>query len=244
MKMNISKREQFMLFVLSIFAVLAVIYTFVLNPLLSQQQTLKNNYDALDAQKFILDTKSPNLSAMETTLDNRVHEVSSILEVFEAPLHSAQFEQRILTLMTKYDMKVIDSNFTDPEIMAPIALSTLPIELQYTLGDLVKEYKDESSSSMTPPSTLAMVLKSTQSYTVKSSYANYVYFLDAVKDWNTSILISSTAYDVENKEANFTFDVYFVDQLLMDQIAVVTDDITANGTGTAGSNEDPFASSK
>lgn len=244
MKVSMSKREQFLMFILIVFGFLALMYTFILSPLLTNQKTLQSEYDNLNTQKMIIDTQVPNLPTLEKNLETRVLEVSNILEVFEAPLHSAQFENRILSLMTDYDMRVVAGQFSDPAVLTPLALETLPLELQTTLGDLVAQYKDEVIQEEEIPASLAMVYKSTQSFTVKTSYANFVYFLDAIKKWDTSIIIAEASYIFADSEAQYTFDVYFVDQLLMDEMTVITEDIIANGQGSANSNVDPFASSK
>ncbi len=242
MKVQISKREQFLLFILVIFGIIGLIYTFVITPLLNENASLKSEYNALDSQKFLIETQVPNMALYETQLENRVNEVSSQLEVFEAPLHQALFERRILNLMTYYDMKVTSSSFSSPEAVTPVAIDTLPTEIQYTLGDLVKSYKSDGTTADAVPTTTTVVLRAQQSYTVSTNYARFVYLVEAVKDWNTSIIISDARFNVEDSTADFTFDLYFVDQLLLDTIIVNTDDITANGSGTASANEDPHTS--
>ncbi len=244
MKLQVSKREQLLLFILALFGIVGLIYTFVISPLMIENTRLKANFDSLDAQKFLIETQVPNLPLYETQLENRVNEVSSQLEVFEAPLHQAQFEHRLLELMTYYNMRILTSNFSDPELVTPVAIQTLPTEIQYNLGDLIKEFKEETVEATVVPTSTAVILKSTQIFEVSTTYARFVYLLEAVKDWNTSIIVSESSYNVEESKASFTFDVYFVDQLLLDSISVDTEDVTANGNGSGSSNEDPFDSSK
>ncbi len=242
MKLQVSKREQLYLFLLAIFGIVGLLYTFVLAPLMAENTTLKSQRDALDSQKFLIETQVPNMALYETQLENRVNEVGNMLEVFEAPLHSAQFEHRILELITKYDMRVLSTNFSDPEAVTPVAIETLPLDIQYSLGDLVKEYTETTEKDVVAPVSTGIILKTQQSYEVSTNYARFVYFLEAVKNWNTSIIISESSFNVEEGTASFTFDLYFVDQLLLDNINVNVEDITANGSGSGSSNENPHDS--
>ncbi len=243
MKLSISKREQFFLFILTIFGIVALLYTFVVSPLMDENRKLQDQYNALDSQKFMIDTQVPNLHLYETQVENRLNEVGMLLEAFEAPLHSAQFEHRILELITKYDMRILNTNFTDPEAVTPVAIETLPLEIQYTLGDLVKEYKDIVDENGDAPVGSSVILRTQQSYDLYTTYARYVYFLEDVKNWNTSIIISESSYNVEEMTASFTFDLYFVDQLLLDNLNVYTEDVKADGSGSGSANEDPHDSS-
>lgn len=244
MNFNMSKRDSFLLFSIAIIGVVALLFQFILSPALLKQQTLLSEKGVLETQKLIIQTELPQLNTKEELLISRLDEVSSLIEVFEAPLHSAEFEHIILPIATDLDMKVTNSDFMDTEVIAPIALETFPKELQYNLGDLIKTYKDESIEPFSVPETSVQLLHTQYSYNFTSSYANFIYFIEAIRKMDTSIIINTASYDIELSDAFFIFDVYFLDQLKLDNIRVISTDVSADAKGNTSSNEDPHTSTK
>ena len=243
MKMKIGQRDLFLLFTLGIIGSLALIYTFVLSPMMKNMDTLESENNALISERTIMSSTIPTLPSLKTLLETRTEEVSEILNEFEAPITASEFEHKILPLMTKYNMKVISSSFTDPKIVTPIAIETLPEEYQYEIGDMIDEFKGASDDSETIPETQGMILSSNHEYVVETTYARYLYLIEDIRKWNTSIKLVSSSYDTEESQARFMFDVYFVDQLTEDEISQYQSDVKANGTGTGSANEDPHDAS-
>ena len=52
---------------------------------MDENRKLQDQYNALDSQKFMIDTQVPNLHLYETQVENRLNEVGMLLEAFEAP---------------------------------------------------------------------------------------------------------------------------------------------------------------
>jgi len=238
--MKVSKREAFLLFILAIIGIVGMMLAFVIFPLLSTNSTLTANLYDLQNQKLIIDTSLPNESNLKKQLDTRLIEVSDKLHELEAPINEAQFEQWVLPLTTNYNMRVLSTTFTEPEVVNPLAIDNLPSQEYYAIRELVDKYKAVVDSSEDYPQTAALVLLSQHTYEVSTTYARFVYFLDEVTKWNTSIIISTSTYDYKDAIGTFTFDLYSIHQLLPDEVEKdYTKDITANGTGKGDSNEDP-----
>lgn len=238
--MKVSKREALLLFILAFIGIVGLMTAFVILPMM---KTISDNEFVLadlETKKLVVDTQIPNLANYEKNLSIRLEEVSDALHYVEAPLNEAEFEQWILPLTTKYNMKILETNFIEPSIVVPTALDTIPTEQYYEIRTLVEEYNQINPEETNLPVTEAMLLVSSHEYILETTYARYVYLLDEVSKWDTTIYLNSSYYDFEEKTANLKFEVYTLHQLLPDDIEKdYTKDITAGGTGTGKPGEDP-----
>lgn len=238
--MKVTKREAFLLFILAIIGIVGMMMAFVIFPLMNENNNLQIELFDYQSQKLTIDTSLPNVANLQEKLETRLEEVSDSLNQLEAPINEAQFEQWVLPLTTKYNMRVLETSFTEPEIVTPMALESVPNENYYAIRELVERYQNVVQVDETVPATQSLVLLSQHTYVVETTYARFVYFLDEVTKWNTSIVITSSYYDYLEAVGSFTFDLYSIHQLSPDEIERdYTNDITAEGTGKGDSNEDP-----
>lgn len=136
--MRVSKREAFLLFILALVGIVGMMLAFIILPLMNEVNANKLVLEDLNNQKLIIDTSIPNEANLKKQLETRLVEVSDLLHTFESPINEAQFERWVLPLTTKYNMKVLETNFTDVELTTPLALinlfiSPLPI-LDHFIG--------------------------------------------------------------------------------------------------------------
>lgn len=238
--MKVSRREALLLFILAFIGIAGLMIAFIIFPLLSKIEENKIVFSDLENQKFVIDTKIPNLKNFENKLEERLESVSSTLHFVETPLNEAEFEQWILPLTTKYNMKILETSFVEPGIVSPIALETIPTEQYYEIRTLVEEYNQINQEDIGLPVTESLLLLSTHEYTLETTYARYVYLLDEISKWDTTIYVSTSNYDFEEKTAYLKFDVYTLHQLTPDDVERdYTKDLTAGGTGTGKPGEDP-----
>jgi len=238
--MKVSKREALLLFVLAFIGIIGLMFAFVIFPLLNKIDENKFILSDLENKKITVDTKIPFLSKYENELNIRLEEVSESLHFIETPLNEAEFEQWILPLTTKYNMKIMETLFTEPTVVTPVALETIPVDQIYDIKTLVDEYNQVNLSGRELPETSTLLLVSSHEYTVQTTYARFVYLLDEVTSWDTTIYVESSYYDFEENLAYFKFDVYSLQQLLPDDVLRdYTKDIIASGSGTGKPGEDP-----
>jgi len=238
--MRVSKREAFLLFILALVGVVGMMLAFVVFPLMNDLDESNLKLNDLKNQKMIIDTSIPNETNLKKQLETRLVEVSDLLHTFESPINEAQFERWVLPLTTKYNMRVLETNFSEIELITPIAVDTQPTVVYYTIRELVEKFNSIAKEEYVVPESETLVLLSKHTYNVSTTYARYVYFLDEVRDWDTSIFITESHYNFEESLATFTFDLYTIEQLLPGEVTRdYTTDITAGGTGKGDANEDP-----
>lgn len=238
--MRISKREAFLLFILAFVGIAGMMIAFIILPLMNQVDTNRATLSELEARKLVIDTTLPNEANLKKQLDDKLVEVSRVLQAFESPINEAQFEYWVLPLTTKYNMRVLSTDFVEVSATSPVAIDTVPKDVYYPIRDLVERYQQVVSEDVIVPETSSLLALSQHTYEVKTTYARYVYFLDEVSKWNTSIIITNSNYDFKEATGSFTFDLYTIEQLLPKDIEKeYTSDIVAGGTGKGDANEDP-----
>lgn len=238
--MRISKREAFLLFILAFVGIIGMMIAFVILPMLNELDANKAVLSELEARKLVIDTTLPNEANLKKQLDDKLIEVSDVLHAFESPINEAQFEYWVLPLTTKYNMRITNTDFVEMSANSPIAIDTVPSDVFYPIRDIVNKYHEVVAEEIEIPTTSSLLALSQHTYEVNTTYARYVYFLDAVRDWKTSILISNSSYNFEDATASFTFDLYALEQLLPKDIEKeYTSDIIAGGSGKGDPNEDP-----
>lgn len=238
--MRVSKREAFLLFILAFVGIGGMMIAFLILPLMNEVDANKAMLSELEARKLVIDTTLPNEANLKKQLDDKLLEVSSVLQAFESPINEAQFEYWVLPLTTKYNMRVLNTDFVEVSATSPVAIDTVPGEVYYPIRDLVERYQEVANEEELIPESSSLLALSQHTYEVKTTYARYVYFLDEVSKWNTSIIITNSSYDFKEAIGRFTFDLYTIEQLLPKDIEKqYTSDIVAGGTGKGDPNEDP-----
>jgi len=235
--MNISKREAFLLFFVGLIGIVGALYMFVISPLAKELSNNKFNYESLQNQKTMIESALPTKTKLQTKLDNQLADVATEMNKIQQPINEAEFEHWVLPLTTKYNMKVISTEFSEPEIVIPMALVTYPISYEYDIKTLVDAFNNVPPTIDETPYTESMLLLSHYKYVVDTTYARYLYFLNDVTSWDTSIYISASSYDFTSNEATFEFDVYAVEQLIENNDMDYTKDFDASGTGTGNTGE-------
>lgn len=238
--MRVSKREAFLLFILAFIGIVGMMLAFLVFPLMNDVNANKIVLEDLRNQKLIIDTAIPNETNMKKQLDEKLLEVSEMLHAFESPINEAQFERWVLPLTTKYNMRINSTSFVEVAPAVPVALETMPKGVYYSLKELVEKYHSVVADELTVPVTASLIELSQHTYDVTTTYARYVYFLDEVTNWDTSIFITDSSYNFEESKATYTFDLFAIEQLLPSEIEKdYTSDLTASGTGKGDANEDP-----
>ncbi|MEA5027059.1 MAG: hypothetical protein VB012_05320 [Erysipelotrichaceae bacterium] len=235
--MRVSKRETFLLFFLGLIAVTGAMIMFVLKPLADELSANQAYLEGLNNQKQAIEITLPNIDSLKAKLEKRLNEVSAELNQIEQPLNEAEFEHWILPLTTKYNMKVLQTEFNEVEIVVPIALDSVPAVYTYDIKTLVNEFNGVDDEGIILPATESTLLLAQYRYVVSTTYARYVYFLDEISAWNKSIYVAESEYDFTTNEASFLFNVYSIEQLQEKDAIDYTVDYQASGTGTGSSSE-------
>lgn len=211
--MTISKREKFLIFFLVLVAMIMVFVLLIIMPLtqkITDQKTLRSDlqFKQQEIQRKI---------AMQDTLIARQKDsllaLNDEFEKIEQPLDGAEYERWVLPLTYKHGMRINQASLGNIEVATPDSKEVLVLEPSYRLKELVQEYLQEEAIVDHIPSSDSTLLKQTFTYNVSSEYNPYKAFLDDVTNWRTSVYITGSSYNFENKTATFVFDVYSIKKI-------------------------------
>ncbi len=234
---GVSKREAFLLFFVSFIGIAAAMYMFLLKPMSTDLNANKQKLSDLESQQAVLKATLPNIESLRNKLNTSFEEVVTSMNEIEQPINEAEFERWVLPLTTKYNMKVLETSFSEPEVVTPVALTEFPAEYDYKIKELVDTYHNKIGKTEVLPTSDINLLLSRHLFVVSTTYARYLYFLDEVTNWDTSIFISYSSYDFLESVATFEFSVYSIEQLQeLDKIDY-TGEYSASGTGSGSSSD-------
>lgn len=234
---TISKRETFLLFIMGMIAIVGILYMLVIKPLMAEIAENRQILSDAESKQTMIMATLPNIDSLRNKLDKRFEEVSTALNEIEQPINEAEFERWVLPLTTKYNMRVLETDFVPPEVVAPLALTEFPDTYDYKLKELVDSYHNKSADESALMTNDEGLLLSRHRYVVRTTYARYLYMLDDVSEWDTSIYISNSYYDFLNSEAMFEFSVYTVEQLEELDLIDYTETFNSYGTGYGSSSD-------
>lgn len=215
--MKLSKREIFLLFILSLLGSSGLIYGVIIQPIDKTLTAQKQDIQELESQKLIIDTYTPQLEALSTQLSQRVEEVSIKMKKIEAPFNEAEFDLKVLPRMNALKMKVLEAVFVEPHVVGPVEIDSAYQAPIYEIKILVDEFNDIQGQVILnlpdPTLTVPSMLQSDFSYQVTTEYENYLHLLDEVRAWGKSIYVTQSSYNFETRLAEYAFDVYSIEQL-------------------------------
>ena len=234
---GVSKREAFLLFLVSFIGIAAAMYMFLLKPMIADLNANKEKLNSLESQQTIIMATLPNIESLRNKLNTNLKDVVASMNEIEQPINEAEFERWVLPLTTKYNMKVLETSFSEPEVVTPVALTEFPAEYDYKIKELVDTYHNKIGKTEVLPTNDINLLLSNHIFVVSTTYARYLYFLDEVTNWDTSIFISYSEYDFINSKATFGFSIYSIEQLQELNKVDYTGEYSASGTGSGSSND-------
>ena len=234
---GVSKREAFLLFLVSFIGIAAAMYMFLLKPMIADLNANKEKLNSLESQQTIIMATLPNIESLRNKLNTNLKDVVASMNEIEQPINEAEFERWVLPLTTKYNMKVLETSFSEPEVVTPVALTEFPAEYDYKIKELVDTYHNKIGKTEVLPTSDINLLLSNHIFVVSTTYARYLYFLDEVTNWDTSIFISYSEYDFINSKATFGFSIYSIEQLQELNKVDYTGEYSASGTGSGSSND-------
>jgi hypothetical protein len=232
--MSMTKREQFLIFIVGFLAVSIFFTTLFLLPMNSRINALKVERASAESKKAEIDATlplAPNLRSQQTI---KVADVNAQLALIESPLLASQFERWILPLTSKYDMRVLSAGFTEPVISTPSGMVVLINDPVYGLRTMIEKYTGEVTQIDTTPESKSTLLKSTYSYALQTNYARYLSILDEIAAWNTTFFVTDASYSFATGIMTLTIDAYTIHKISYVGDKEYLGDYTATGDNSSG----------
>lgn len=216
---NLSKREKFLLFLMTLIVPVALIYSMLIAPLNETLASKKDLVATLETQKQQLEINLSAVPSLRVRREARAQEVSSILENFSSPIHASEFERWMLPLFAKYNVKVEAAIFSPTQISTPVLNMEVITPQIYELLALIQEFNTiQAPTVVSLPTTTTQLLFAEYEYRFKTSMQSYLNIIDEVNSWETTFIISKASYIADDNFASLTLQIYSVEKLTPEQM--------------------------
>lgn len=232
--MTLTKREKFLLFIMSLLAVVLFLMMFVILPLTRQIDSLKLDKAGLENQKTIIDSTLPLLPILKTRQEGKVKTINQELAKIESPITGAEFERWMLPLTTKYDMQITDVSIGERVVSEPSGNIVLVNEPVYGLKTLIQGFTGKIDEVDSVPVTSTTLLKMTVTYNVVTNYTRYKILLGEISLWDTTFFVTDSDYNFSTGAAKITIDAYMVHKITYEGDRVYLGDFHASGDNDTG----------
>jgi hypothetical protein len=232
--MTMTKREQFLIFIMGFLAIVIFFTTLFLLPMNGRISALKVEKASAESKKATIDATLPLAPGLRSQQIIKAAEVNAQLALIESPLLASQFERWILPLTSKYDMRVLSASFTEPVISTPKGMVVLVNGPDYGLKTMIEKYTGEITVVDTTPESKSTLLKSTYSYSLQTNYARYLSILDEIAAWNTTFYVTDATYSFSTGTMALTIDAYTIHKITYVGDKEYVGDYTATGDNSTG----------
>lgn len=232
--MSISKREQFLIFIMGFLAISLFFLVLFILPMNGKIKALKIEKASAVSEKARIDATLPQAPSLRSQQTIKVAEVNAQLDLIESPILAAEFEQWVLPLTSKYDMRVLSAAFSEPVISTPSGMVVLVNGPVYGLKTLIEKYTGELTEVDTSPESKSTLMKSTYSYTLQTNYARYLSILDEIAAWNTTFFVTDASYSFTTGIVTLTIDAYTIHKISYVGDKEYVNNYTSTGDNSSG----------
>lgn len=210
---NLSKRELFMLFVISMIVLVGASVLFLINPLRGNIQENRNRLRQVESMKRQVDQELASLPNLRNQKGVKLTKVEEKIESLADPLHPAEFERWILPVFINHRVTVTNANLSQTTVATPELMLQEATPQVYRLLELIQDFNRLSTSFIPLPTSTTQLLFAEHTYRIQVSFTNFMDMINAINAWDTSIFISSATYDFENESGNLSLRIYSTHKL-------------------------------
>jgi hypothetical protein len=236
--MTLSKREQLLLFVMGLIAILIFFIVVFILPMNSRITNLRAEKTTLDSEKAIIDSTLPLGPVLKEQQTARAAEVNAQLAKIQSPILASEFERWVLPLTSKYDMRVLSATFSEPVLSTPSGNVLLVNSPVYGLRTMIETYTGEVAQVDATPESTSILMKSTYTYSFSTNYARFHSMLDDISAWNTTFFVTDASYNFSTGIVMLTIDAYTIHKISYEGDREYIGDYNATGDNSSGGPTD------
>ncbi|HET6785974.1 MAG TPA: hypothetical protein VFH18_08110 [Erysipelotrichaceae bacterium] len=206
--MKLTQKDIMLLKWLVLFVLLFVAYQFAYKPIADNLSAKQIELEALVAQKEYTEITLPTYDAvLKTESETRLtleRRFNNFFDEFEADSLEAYLDP----IFDKYNVRIDFFQAALTQVVIPEVLVDEKEILNYKIKVLLDEYEKNSISPIDPVIATSDLLKTKVTYRLDMSFTNYQLLIQELSELDTSILLSSSSYQLEDGVATLDFDVY------------------------------------
>lgn len=211
--MKLTKREQFLLFILSTALVIAAFFFFVFAPLNKDIDANQAKLNTLNAAKMTMEAQLLIENKIKKDLEDAIVTANEKFSHIESPLFSAEFERWTLPFLTQSGVVMTGLSVVGPDVSKPENPTYVNAGLPYKVRELVDSYNQIKAGTKTIPTTDAELVRTIVTFKFRTSYAIFSSLLDTIAFWDTTAFVTHANYDFTQGSGIVTVDYYTITKL-------------------------------
>ena len=206
--MKLSDRDKLLLKWLLLFVGLFVTYQFAYLPISTNLSQKEAQLQELVTQKEITEATLPTYDdVMQKEKDTR-EILNQKFSLFFDEFKAEDLEAYLNPILSQYNASIVYFQASLTQVVIPEVLKNEEEILNYKIKLLLDEYENNVSETSEVELVSSDLLKTVISYRVDMSFTNYQTLIQELSLANTSIILSKTEYNFDDRSANLEFDVY------------------------------------
>lgn len=206
--MKLSDKDKLLLKWLLLFVGLFIIYQFIYLPIQTNLIEKETRVQELQLQKQITEATLPTYdTVMQREVETR-ELLNQKFSLFFDEFKAEDLESYLNPLFIKYNANINYFQASLTQVVIPEVLKNEEEILNYKIKVLLDEYEKNITEVSTEELVSSDLLKTIISYRVDISFTNYQALIQELSISKTSIILSKTDYDFDDRSANLEFDVY------------------------------------
>lgn len=210
--MKVSKRERSLLFFLLFITTISLAIVLVIMPLQASIDTQKSLNTDLKSQKVLIDAQITAGAGLDTKIQKTLDDVSAAYVKIESPQSSEEFEQRLLPFFVLNNINITSWVVEDTVITSPNLPTYVKFGDVYKIKELVDNYLGTQASTKLIPVTDTQLVMTRMNFSFTSSYPDFMFILNTISTWNSTVYISSSSRDYNTGEATISIDFYSIEK--------------------------------
>ena len=211
--MKLTRREQFLLFILSTILIVGAFFFFVFMPLNKDIAAKEAKLNSLRSEKIAMEAKLLIENKIQADLEAATLLVNEKFNQIESPLFSGEFERWTLPFMTRHAVIMTGFEVGESVVSAPENPTYINAGYPYKVHELVDSYNQIKTESRTIPTTDAELVRTIVSFKFKTSYAVFSSFMDEIAFWDTTVFVTYANYDFTQGTGTVRVDYYTISKL-------------------------------
>jgi|GEM_PF-3127505 len=206
--MKLSIKDKMLLKWLILFVGLFVTYQFIYLPIQTNLNDKESQVQELQFQKELTESTLPTYDTVmqkeEETRDLLNQKFSLFFDAFKPE----DLEAYLNPLLIEYNARINYFQASLTQVVIPEILKNEEEILNYRIKLLLDEFENNTTGSTNEKLVSSDLLKTVVSYRVDISFTNYQALIQALSLANTSIILSKSDYNFDDRSADLEFDVY------------------------------------
>lgn len=213
---KITKREQFLLFVLAVVAVVIGFVNFLIMPMLTQQTAKKTTLANLEAEKATIQMTIPMADSFAKAKTELLASVNAGLDTINTVIPNDTFEAYLKPKFAAYHLQTTEVTYSEADAVVPQTVVFTDNTAKYDLQTTIDAYVGAAVNPETTKTATVSVLHRTVSITFAATDVDLKGFIASLEVDGKTCYVKSIQYDYDKMTGTVILDLYSTKKIVTD----------------------------